>query len=153
MPETAKGGRLERAVAALSIVLSLLLVAYEIRQNTRVATASAIQEVASLTFEYFLAAATDPEMAPLLLKVSEGAVHSDFTPSENARVAFYFLAGLNITENRFRQGELGVIPSDSLFAAGSGALRSPYFREMWPEIRDERAPDFVEYMIREYGLD
>ena len=147
-----RGARLSEVVAAASIVASLLFVAYEIRQNTKAATASSIQASAALTAEVFLALAQDRELGGLVLKAMTGALSSDFDSAENFHLQVLIGAGLKQTESRFRQAQLGVVSGDEWFGANNPIYNSPYLREVWPSIRAAQAPDFAEWFEERYGL-
>ena len=153
MSETSRVSRLERSVAGGSIVLSLLFVAYQIQQNTRATTASAIQETASLVAELYLVGAADPDLAALIVRVSaEGVSPAELTAEQNGQVMFFLGAALKVTESRFRQSQLGIISGQPWFGADNNFYRSLYVRVVWPSVRVQQAPDFAEFMDREYEL-
>ena len=147
-----RGTWFRELVAAASIVASLLFVAYEIRQNTKAATASSIQASAALTTEVFLALAQDRELEGLLLEAQNGARSSDFDTAENFHLQVFIGAGLKQTESRFRQAQLGVVSGDEWFGANNTIFNSLYLREVWPSMRAAQAPDFAEWFEERYGL-
>jgi hypothetical protein len=111
---------LQQAVAALSVVLSLVFVGYEIRQNTQVARGAAVE--ASI---------------------------------DQTRYTWVVVSTVRITENRFRQMQMGVIDDGDLGIGGGTSnkswFRSPYFLE-WCASADRTqswAPDFLEFFETE----
>ena len=66
------------------------------------------------------------------------------TPEDNAILSWYYGAIMRITENRFRQAQLGTVDPAIMRQVGgsSGVYRHPYFGFWWPSVRDQYAEDF-----------
>ena len=65
-------------LATASVVLSLLLVAYQIRQNTIVTRVQAYQTFTAESGSFLSMQATDPIVAPLMVRVYDDAALEEF---------------------------------------------------------------------------
>jgi hypothetical protein len=141
-------------VGVLGVIATLIFVAFEVRQNTQVSRAASIQAMADASIQIALAWANDDEGLALLNQVFNGAVPSDLTPMENAKLRMYYVAALRSAESRYRQIELGLLPEGDAWVGGSAAIYSAqYAAAYWPVLRSTIAADFAAYMEGEYGLD
>ena len=156
MTDSANRKAIRDGLAAAGVILSLLFVAYEIRQNTQVSRAASIQAMADASLQIMVAWGSEDEGATLIRRVTEGALPSDFTPDEDAKIRMFFLASLRSAESRYRQIELGLLdPESEDWFGGSASLiyQSPYLKTSWPLFfRDSTAPDFAAYMEARYDL-
>jgi hypothetical protein len=99
-------------VGIFAVVLSLLLVAYELKQSTAVATAQAIFETNTVHDESYRARAQDPELDAL---IEQGHAEPD-TLSERERSQFYawIRADLNVIEAAWFYHDRGIIPQEDI---------------------------------------
>lgn len=72
-----------RALGAVSVVLSLLFVGWEIRQNMSVAKNEAHRQMVAGFTEFNGMMATDGELAALWTRISQGLTSESFDHSEN----------------------------------------------------------------------
>lgn len=153
-PITAKGAA--GVLSALGVVLSLVFVGFELRQNTAAVRASAIQELSAQSVGYLTEWATDETLPGLLTRTAAGAVPDDFTAEENQRLTLIYLAALRAYEARFIQVELGVL-DDGMFEAmaGSSAFYGrPWLRARWGEIFETSlGSDFAEYFKARFDIE
>lgn len=147
-----RGYGLRASLAAAGVVLSLIFVGFELRQNTQVARAAAVQAIADQSIDVILAWTTDEQSVLLLSEVLRGATPDEFTREENTKLRLMFLAQLRIAESRHRQAELGVITDPTIFGGAASTLRSPYLRAYWGSLKSSVAPDFALEFENEYGL-
>ena len=152
MPENKRGGMLREGLAALGVILSLVFVGYEIRQNTQVSTAAAIQGVTDQSLEIILAWTEDEEAVALLGRVLNGEGPSDFTDSENTKLRLMYLGALRVAESRYRQSTLGIIENPTILGGSAAILRAPYLVERWEQLKSAVPPDFAVHFEAEYGL-
>ena len=153
--------RIERAAATLGVILSLLFVGYEIRQNTQVARATAVQETTGQIVEWATEAAMDPDWVRIMAFLSEGGTYAELSTEDRLRYSWIVSQTVRIMESRFRQMQLGVITPEDLGIGGGTSnpnwFRSPHLLEWW-QSQDRTgswAPDFLGFfetevlMIRE----
>ena len=80
-----------------------------------------------------------------------GAEYSDLSPLDQQKYNWIVSSTVRITENRFRQMEMGVIQEADLGAGGGVAnlrwFRSPHFLAWWAseERTTSWAPDFLDF--------
>ena len=79
MAEAQRRKGMRDTLAAVGVVLSLIFVGYELRQNTQVARAAAVQAIADQSLEVILAWTSDAESLRLLRHVLDGATPDAFT--------------------------------------------------------------------------
>lgn len=140
-------------MATLGVVMSLLFVAYEIRQNTNAIRSATVQDIAGLTFTYTLELTQDPEWMRLMTMLFEESVAvEDLAPIDRQRLTWGLITSTKIMEARFRQRQLGTIDDEDLEGLGGRSntnwYNSPMYRDWWrlsnPQSR--WAPDFIQFM-------
>ncbi len=134
-------------LAAGSVVLSLLFVAYEVRQNTKVA-----RQEAYITFTENMNAtafsiANDGELAALLGRVMEGAEPADFTTAQRLRIELSFISLLRVWEGLYRSREEGIADNRYFrnLSSGMHPFDTRYFRALWPTFRETVTVEFAEF--------
>ena len=137
-------------VGIIAVVLSLLLVAYEVRQSNRIAQATTTYEIGRDVNQFNELGYADPEFAALLVKLRD----PEFKPSNVEAMQVRLLANrfVNlwpIQEKAYRNGLL----SDAQFAMTKGDVVTvigafPALIEYWGYVlRDE--PRLAEYIVLE----
>lgn len=130
--------------AAVSVVLSLIFVAYELRQNRAVAQMQAYNTFVEGLRENDHFLASDPILTPLLVRVNSGAMPDEFTPEEQFRIRLNYTGLLRLWEGLFQTVETGILPPNTLEVVGQGgAFDNPYFRSIWPSLRRGFTEEFV----------
>jgi hypothetical protein len=130
-------------IGVIAIVLSLVFVGFEIRQNTNAVRSSVLHASAQGSFDT-IAMLLENEA----LRDAQSAI--DGPPNdENRRMMYlYYSALLRVQLNRYMQSQLGVLDVDSILLVGGqgGIYDRPSFREFWAPRRAEFEPGFVEFM-------
>ena len=131
------------------VVASLLLVAFEIRQNTAATTADTYQAMSDATSGPYLEMATNPELVRLPARVFEGAEREDFSRAEQIQFEAYLIAHVRLLENTFRQYQVGTVDEHIFESYGwnDGTFRTACFREWWRGIGNEivAGSDFTDF--------
>lgn len=96
-------------VGGLAVIVSLLYLAVQIRQNTRAVRSSSYHQAAEQTWNYCLAIAQDGSLAELLARRGAG---EPLTPAEVLRVRAADQALIFGFENMLRLREEGLIDPD-----------------------------------------
>lgn len=143
MPRTS----IRELIAAGGVILSLLFVGLEIRANTNAVRGATIQGISDQSITVTLAIPEIPELRSGHSKVLAGR-DEELTMAEEDAVTQLYAAAMRISENRFRQLELGVLDSPSSVGGGSALYRVPFFRAYWATRGSEYPDDFVEYVER-----
>ena len=140
---------ISQLAAILSVILSLLFVGYEIRQNTAVARSEAHNEFGSRTTELLAAVATDQRLSLLVSQIGEGKLPKDFSPADRISIRYLLTAAVRNAEARYRSVKEGILPESTLVDGGSIPLAdNNFFRSTWPNAKLKYPADFVEHLER-----
>jgi hypothetical protein len=135
---------------AVSIVLSLIFVGMEVRQNTAAIRTSTVQAIADQDTTINLAFATDDELARLLTKayLDSGATQTDtgnMSVAEEVRLGMAIRAALRRVENIYLHVQAGVLEPEALDRVGYGFYTVDFMREYWNRARAGYDQDFAEF--------
>jgi len=136
---TSKGIR--ETLTAVGVVVSLLFVGLELRQNTLAVKATALNDLASGSRDYLLAVSADRELvaATMAFMADEELDRVDVT-----RVEMTLMAIFRNLENVFLQVRTGAVDASALQSYGfRGAYGSTHFRDWWGRTRPGFNLDFV----------
>ncbi|MDX1626099.1 MAG: hypothetical protein R3323_06265 [Wenzhouxiangellaceae bacterium] len=148
---SAKRFDLAQSIGMLGVVVSLLFVGWEIRQNTQVARAAAVQATIEQIIEWQTDVALNDDWIRIIDFLNTGGSYAELAPVDQQRYGWVVSATVRIMENRFRQMQLGVISSEDLGVGGGTAnpnwFRSDHFISYWTEVDRTRSwtPDFLEF--------
>ena len=127
-------------IAAVGVIVSLLFVGFEIRQNTAVARGQARQELAALNQEWLLTMGQDAEFEALWNKAwgadprLEQGEPVELTPAEARRAWFIMTMHLRRLENVYLQYREGLVDASALNSYGFANVaifRLPQFDRYW----------------------
>ncbi|MEE4175280.1 MAG: hypothetical protein V2I57_13590 [Xanthomonadales bacterium] len=150
-----KSSRTQNTLALVGVIVSLLFVGWEIRQNTKVARAAAIQATAEQILDWQAEVATDEDAIRVFTALRSGVPFAELSPEDKQRYGWIVSATVRIMENRYRQVQMGIIDPEDMGIAGGTSnpnwFRSPYFLEYWASLEPEGswAPDFLEFFETE----
>jgi hypothetical protein len=133
----AQNRRLE-LVGIVTVVLSLIFVAYELRQSNKIATVSNVNEIYDRFTAINEALMSDPELARLILKANKAQKNSDLTESETLRLSSWYHFQLNIwtpANIAYDNGQLVEPTYNALFDDARNELQwtSPVGRRIWKD--------------------
>jgi uncharacterized membrane protein len=143
-------GNLGEFVAAIAVVGSLIYLATQIRQNSKLLRASAIQSVASSTAESLSTIAQDLNTAGVLARGLGDFKSLSLEEAAQCSALFYLI--FNEIQSSYRMHREKVIPEElwqSKVAVATFYLRTPGVREWWKAGRELMERDFVRYAERE----
>jgi hypothetical protein len=140
-------GSIGELLGAIGVILSLVYLATQIRQNTKSLRAAAVDAAADRYIESTRLISLNPELADLLEKG-----RSDYTALsgvQQRRYRLHYLANSLAFENMFQKYRQGMIP-ESQWEGIAGALRHTMDqagpRQAWEVIRSNVGPEFREYV-------
>ena len=127
--------RAKEFVAATGVILSLVFVGLEIRQNTLAVRSSTLQALSDSHRDLVLGSLLSEEHSALISRTFQGETSEDFTDHENTRLFGYYVVYVSHLQNTYMQREAGVIDDEVFEAYGwNGApIRTPHFDE-WSEL-------------------
>ena len=104
-------GAIGDAVGGIGIVVSLVYLAIQTRNNTSAIHAASLHEVNASFAEISLALSMNSEMTELIQKVLSG--EAELTPIERARFGFFATSFWRRAESMFFQSEQGTLQQES----------------------------------------
>jgi hypothetical protein len=144
--------KVQQGIAALGVVLSLVFVGLEVRENTKAVRGATIQAISDQSILGLLEGAADPDWIRILTRLGDGVEFGDLSPEDQMRYNLRASAMVRMMENRWRQTELGILGESGL-GIGTGMrntawYQSEHFRAYW---RKENMallwePAFVDFM-------
>ena len=155
MTDASRSGlRWAELITTMGVLVSLVFVGWEIRQNTAVARSQARTDMARMDQEWLLTLAQDSALAILL---QQRWAPSDSAEAQVARVRAETMltAQLRTLENAYLLREEGLLPESALEAYGA-AVQFPtlagFTEDFWPRTRATFDPSFVRYFETRWGL-
>jgi len=137
-----------QVLSASAVVLGLVFVGYELRQNTAMMRGSTMQSISDKYVDY-VTALVDPVPADLMRRVHLGETTADFTPVENTQINILFNAFVQMLENSFLQHREGLV-SEAVFDSYGwtwGMIQTTRFEEYWRNRSSPHvtSPEFVAF--------
>ena len=133
-------------LSASAVVVSLLFVGYEIRQNTSAIRIESYNEFSSRMSELLTSIAENERLSGLVAEVSSGKVAADFDDRDRISISFIQGAAVRNWEGLYRSIEEGILPDSLLETIGTGSLtNNDYFRGTWPNTRPLYSNDFIAF--------
>ncbi len=129
-----------------AIVASLILVAFELKQNTDMTRAQIIQSRAETAINLADVMINSDYMADIFVKVGNG---EELTDAETVRYVFWLRASLRNQDNNIQQYNHGLLP-DHIPRAAAGTIRlivehSPVSREWWERNKFSFSDEFISF--------
>jgi hypothetical protein len=140
-------------IGIIGLVASLIFVAYEIRQNTIAARATAIQQIGIATADMWGEISRDPTMIRLAIERSDNS-YADWSADDWARFLAQMLAWSRLAETALLQVKEGLLPASTLELLGYADTkywrRHPAFYCVWEHrLRAMVSVDFATYVESE----
>jgi hypothetical protein len=143
--------RVQQGVAATGVIVSMLFVGFEIRQNTRAVVGATVQAIADQGISSVLDGAGDADWVRILTALAEGAQLADLSAEDQLRYVMRASVFVRQMQNRFLQTRLGILDESGL-GVGTGVhnpfYRTEHFLAAWQDkqIRSEYSSEFVDFM-------
>lgn len=143
-------------LGVLAVVISLALVAVELRESRLTARAASYQEAGLAIAEIWAMAAMDDEMAEILNKAAspELEVFASLTEVELGRAGFLLISFLRIYEVLYLQIQEGLLDEEALDYLGYGELMygTDFFHNLWPTVKVNVTPGLAAYLEEQAGI-
>jgi len=142
-------GHWVETIATVGVILSLLFVGFEIRQNTAIARGQARQDLTQVNQEWLVLLSQDAEYEALWTKAF-GKTVNELTPGEWRRSRLIMTIQMRRLENVFLQYQEGLVDESALRNYGfvrTEIFTTPQFEEYWitEEWRDGFDAEFVNF--------
>lgn len=139
-------------IGIVAIVVSLAIVAYEVRQNTNAIRSTVVHSISQQSFDAVALSIENKDVRDALYASASG----NATPEQKRLVDLAYTALLRIQLNRYLQSDIGVIDRDTVLRIGGSGGGSIYqrsdFREFWERKKSDYNAEFQAYMA-EFVLD
>lgn len=146
-------GAVGEILGALAVLVSLLYLAVQIRQNTASIKSSTFQNAITSISHVSLNIGTDPDSAGIMHKAFTGDT-ADLTEQERFRVGLLFTAMFRNYENFWFQYRSGVMEEhvwEGVRNAMLGYYRTPSVTAWWAERSSIFSTEFVEFLAEQDG--
>lgn len=139
---------ISQVLSTLAVVLGLVFVGYELRQNTAMMRGSTMQPISDKYVDY-VADLVEPVPADLMRRVHAGETTDEFTAIENTQLNILFNAFVQMLENSYLQYREGLVTEDVFksYKGTWGMLQTDRFGEYWRNRSNPHvtSPEFVEF--------
>ncbi len=146
-------GRVFETIGVLAVVLSLVFVGAELRQNTVAVRATALNDLATGSRDWVLAIASNPELAAVMADWLAG---EDLGRVEGLMARSTVIALVRNVENVYLLVEAGAVDESALvsygFSGSGGPFDSPLFADWWARNKHNYNPQFVLAFEAERGV-
>lgn len=146
--------RYGEVVAAAGVILSLLFVGLELRQNNSLARAEAYRSTSSEYAALATASAMDERLNHLMGRVMFGDLGagelSDLDDVQ--RLGSLLAAWVKLNESVYFQVQENVLDSTAYSLMGVTIGSSRYVRESWAGIKPEVTPEFAQFFEERFAI-
>lgn len=140
-------------IGVIGVVLSLVFVGTEIRQNTLASRAQARQELAAQNWDLLLRLTENDELAELWSREWTTEFLENLAPESAFKATVSAIALLTRLEGVYLQTAEGLLEEEAL--SGYGMIQPRFedsgFRALWGRIRDTFNPRFRDYFDELHG--
>jgi len=140
-----------QVMASVGVVVGLMFVALELRENSRVATEQGISAMSG-AYSNFLSRLDDPSTRDVLIRAMQDT--DEFSLEESLQLASLYLELLNGAEADFIIGESRGLSSDIAMTSALSTtiwLSNRHGRAFWKDARNVYTPEFA--AIVDSGMD
>lgn len=145
-------GAVGEVVGALVVVISVIYLATQVRQNTATNRAEALRTFSIEVSRQFGAWGLDSRGSALWHKVIyEQVRRSELSPEDAMSISFLIVSRLSLFDAAYRSYKEGILSENEFRPMLTTRIVTlPFTKDSWPIYRKELSPDFVEYMEREF---
>lgn len=131
-------------IGVTCVVLSLVFVGFEIRQNTKTSRSAIFQSVAEQSISALEMMIESKELREAMRAGEDGTATAD----QKRQIGLYFGLLLRIQQNRFMQAELGTVSLNEMLELGGKApvYRSEGFKNWWKTTKENHKTDFQRHV-------
>ena len=131
-------------IGILSIVVTLIFVLFEIRQNTNAIRSTVIHSVSEQSMDVLRLLIENPELRESRRAIKEGQSTAD----QRSQVDYLYGLLIRLQQNRYLQSGLSVVDKDVMLLLGGQApvYRTSDFRSYWNEVKGNHPTGFRDFM-------
>jgi len=150
-----KQGSISKVFAAIGVIVSLIFVGVEIRQNTSATRGATFQAISDGAAQSAFDAAGNDHLPKLFAQIRESDPPlSEFSAEDQERLRFIFLFTVRRLENIWVQVNEGVVDQGAYerFQPRVGYIGAHSFRDFWNEGKSAFSSDFVSHFEKLYPV-
>ena len=140
-------GNIGDFLGGIAVIVTLIYLARQIRENTKVARIQTIQTIKSDALQLRVAGIQSPDIAAILAKSIEDS--SSLTTSERIRFNLLCAGVFENFDQVYQASVLGLIDNFGSDRLLRSYLSQEAVRQWWSDARDLFHPDFVSYVERD----
>ena len=140
-------GAIGEIIGAVAVVVTLIYLAAQIRQNTKHLASTSLQALADRAENRVLLFASNPEFAAMYAKFQ--ADPQSLSASEAVQLYGWIGAWLTDLEDTYRQFKLGTVEASTMqvrLRFFQSLCEAPIVREIWEESREFCEPEFADWL-------
>ena len=141
-------GAIGEMIGALAVVVSVIYLAFQIRDNTRASVVSVVQDAINAYSEQESLVASTPDLAHIILRGR--ASFSNLSPEEGLRFDSYYSVTFQVFEGWYTGSDRAVsLPKEQVEVTETilrNHLRHPGVREWWEKAREEFPKGFAAWV-------
>jgi hypothetical protein len=143
-------GAIGEILGAIVVVVSVIYLASQVRQNTAAARADALRSFSIEVSNQFMEWGKDERLSELWLKIyHEGASRKDLSGSDMMSISFMVISRLNILNAAYRSFREGILTENEFEQMLSTRVwELPFVHDSWSFYKKELSGDFIDYMER-----
>lgn len=145
-------GAIGEVAGALAVVVSVIYLASQVRQNTATSRAEAMRTFSIEVSRQFEAWGRDARGSAIWQKILYDQVHrSELSPEDAMSASFSIISRLSLYDAAYRSYKEGILSEEEFQPMlTTRILTLPFTKDSWPIYRMELSPDFVAYMEKEF---
>lgn len=125
--------KFSESISTLAVLLGLVFVGFEIRQNTNAVKGATIQALAEMSQENSMMGIESAELREAFRLVREFGPDS-LTVDQLDILGWFTTSSLRVMENRWRQYQLGTLDDLDIIGANDPFWRTIWFRGWWERM-------------------
>jgi hypothetical protein len=144
-------GALGEVAGALVVIISVVYLASQVRQNTAVSRADALRTISIEISRGFQEWGQTERGSEIWHKVLyERVRRSDLAPADAISASFSIISRFSLYDAAFRSYKEGILTEDELRQVlTTRVFDLPFTKDSWPMYRQELSSDFVAYLEME----
>ena len=141
-------GAIGELLGAIVVVVSVVYLASQVRQNTAASRAEALRSFSIEVSRQFEDMGCDERMSAIWHRLLyEGVGREDLEPAERISAGYSLMSRLNLYDAAFRSYQEGILAEEEFASMLTTRILDIRFTlESWNIFRQELSPDFVDYM-------
>ncbi len=147
------GKAIRETLGFVAVVVSMVFVGMEIRQNTIAARAAAYQGIGFQSANIWHGWSRDPAFSDLRNLASDTATWDEIDETGWTQLSAALTGSMRSWETLYLQVQEGLLPEDAMTRFGWGINFWPAsFERLWPEVRTNLDDEFARYVEQQFGV-